>query len=59
MTILKKHIQGNNIAKLSGKQLPICGKVSSAIEFDTISLEEFLKLPIAEKCVRCSNRLIK
>ena len=52
--MLKKHLAGEN--KTAEKMnLPVCGKVSSAIEFDTLSKEDFNKTPIVQRCKNCER----
>lgn len=58
MSLLKLHICPENLEpKKSGVSFPICGKVSCAIEFDTISLKDFLNADPRRQCVRCLNKL--
>jgi len=56
--MLKLHICPSQLTpKTYNVSFPICGKVSCAIEFDTVSLEDFLKADPKRKCVNCSNKL--
>jgi hypothetical protein len=56
MKIYKKHLQGLTKTK-SGMNLPlpICGKISTGIEYDTLTKEDFLKLDFEHKCKNCNN----
>lgn len=56
--MLKLHICPSHLEpKKSGVSFPICGKVSCAIEYDTISLEDFLKADPKRQCVNCMNKI--
>ena len=56
--MLKLHICPNHLTPRTYKiSFPICGKISDAIEFDTISLEDFLKADTKRQCKRCLNQL--
>lgn len=54
MKNLKLHLEGNTKTK-NGKSLPICGKVSTAIEYDTLSKKEFTEIPTEKRCKNCNN----
>lgn len=56
MKTLKLHLAGIEKTK-TNRSLPICGKVSTAIEFDTLTLEEFKKSKIETRCTNCNNNL--
>jgi len=54
----KVHLAGTNKTKNSFQySLPICGKISTGIEYDTLSKEEFSKKPIENRCKNCDNIL--
>jgi len=58
MANYKVHLEGTNKTKNSFQySLPICGKISTGIEYDTLSKEEFLKKPIEHRCKNCNNIL--
>ena len=56
MSNYKLHLAGTN--KRNNKfqhSLPICGKVSTGIEYDTLTIEEFSKKEIGHRCKNCNN----
>jgi hypothetical protein len=56
--MLKLHICPSHLEPKKYKvSFPICGKVSDAIEFDTVSLDDFLKADPKRQCVRCMNKI--
>ena len=57
MTNLKLHLAGNTQTK-NGKALPICGKVSTAIEYDTLLKVDFEKEKTEHRCKNCNNILL-
>lgn len=57
MATLKLHLAGTTKTKDLRYALPICGKISTAIEYDTLSKEEFLKTSIENRCKNCNNIL--
>ena len=54
MTNYKQHLAGTNKTK-AGRNLPTCGKVSSAIEYDTLNKEDFKKLDVTNRCKNCNS----
>ncbi len=56
MANLKLHLAGNTKTK-NGKELPICGKVSLAIEYDTLLIEKFKTTEVINRCKNCNNIL--
>lgn len=56
MKNLKLHLAGNEKTK-TNRSLPVCGKVSAAIEYDTLSLEDFKKSKVENRCVNCQYHL--
>jgi hypothetical protein len=56
MSNYKLHLAGSNKTKDSFQySLPICGKISTGIEYETLTKEEFSKIQIDNRCKNCNN----
>ncbi len=55
MANFKLHLAGTEKTKEFGYSLPICGKISFGIEYETFTKEEFEKKPIQNRCKNCNN----
>ena len=54
MANLKKHLAGTTTNK-NNLLMPICGKVSPAIEYDTFNKEKFQTIEFVDRCKNCHN----
>ena len=57
MATYKKHLAGTSKTKELGHSLPICGKISFGIQYDTFIKTEFEKIEVNTRCVNCNNIL--
>jgi hypothetical protein len=62
MASLKKHLSGTKrtdnqtaCSRGAGLYFPICGKTSTAIEYDTFDLNDFANIPFKQRCKCCND----
>ena len=57
MATYKLHLAGTSKTKELGQSLPICGKISFGIQYETFKKSEFEKIEVNKRCTNCQNIL--